>query len=73
MAKVWYDNFDERQNKQIMFSRVYAADFAHGADGHNNMLIVAKMADLLDDMAKQVRQLETAAEYKRLEDMANDR
>lgn len=34
---------------QISFSRIYADDFHHGADGHNNMLIIAKLADKLDE------------------------
>lgn len=45
----WFmGEFDERQKSQINFSRLYAADYHHGADGHNNMMIIAKMADLLD-------------------------
>lgn len=44
----WFDNFDERQKKQIKFATVYEVGFGHGADGHNNMLIIAKMASLLD-------------------------
>jgi hypothetical protein len=43
----WFGHFDERQQKQIRFARLYAQDFAHGADGHNNMLIIAKMSELL--------------------------
>jgi hypothetical protein len=44
----WTVGFDERQRKQIAFARVYARDYKHGADGHNNMVIIAQMADLLD-------------------------
>jgi hypothetical protein len=47
-TKKWWDKFDERQQKQIDFARVYAHQFGHGADGHNNMLIISKMADELD-------------------------
>jgi hypothetical protein len=39
---------DERQQKQVAFSREYAKNYGHGADGHNNMLIIAKLADELD-------------------------
>jgi hypothetical protein len=44
----WLTHFDDRQRKQIAFSRLYAKDFSHGATGHNDMLIIAKMAELLD-------------------------
>lgn len=46
--KPWETYFDERQRKEIAFCLVYADDFAHGTDGHNIRLIVAKMAQLLD-------------------------
>jgi hypothetical protein len=44
----WRDFFDERGKKQISFAAIYARDYHHGADGHNNMLIIAEMAKLLD-------------------------
>lgn len=47
----WLSSFDERQQNQIRFARLYAREFHHGADGHNNMLIIAKMAELLDATA----------------------
>jgi hypothetical protein len=46
--KDWWLNFDERQLKEIAFSRVYAQQFNHGTDGHNAKLIISKLADLLD-------------------------
>jgi hypothetical protein len=46
----WHKLFDERQLKEIAFSRAYARDYAHGTDGHNAKMIVAKMADLLDEL-----------------------
>lgn len=46
----WLAQFDERQQKTIQFARLYAADFGHGADGHNNMMVIAKLAALLDEM-----------------------
>ncbi len=45
---MWNAHFDERQNKEIAFSRFYAEDFNHGTDGHNAKIIIAKMARLLD-------------------------
>jgi hypothetical protein len=50
--KSWLDNFDDRQNKEIVFCEVYVKDFNHGTDGHNAKLIIAKMAELLDKVQK---------------------
>ena len=44
----WLSNFDERQQKEIVFSRMYASQFNHGTDGHNAKLIIAKMAEMLE-------------------------
>lgn len=44
----WMNNFDERQQKEIEFCRLYAQDFGHGTEGHNAKLIIARMADLLN-------------------------
>lgn len=43
----WFGQFDKRQQDQIRFAVLYAKDFHHGADGHNNMMIIAKMVELL--------------------------
>lgn len=52
--KTWLNNFDERQQKEIAFSKEYASSFAHGTDGHNAKMIIAKMAELLDKIAENV-------------------
>lgn len=44
----WLDELDERQRKEIEFARMYAQQFGHGTDGHTRLLLLAKMADLLD-------------------------
>ena len=46
--KPWETHFDDRQRKEIAFCLVYADNSAHGTDGHNIRLIVARMAQLLD-------------------------
>jgi hypothetical protein len=47
--------FDERQQKEIRFSRLYATDeFRHGTDGHNAKLVIARMAWLLDKLVKEL-------------------
>jgi hypothetical protein len=43
--------FDARQLKQIQFSLFYSERFAHGADGHNNMLIIAKLVDIIRELS----------------------
>lgn len=44
----WMERFDERQRKEIEFSKLYAERFRHGTDGHNAKLIIAEMAEMLD-------------------------
>lgn len=44
----WLNDFDERQCGLIRSCRQYATDGAPGLPGHQLMLIVAKMAALLD-------------------------
>ncbi len=43
------EKFDERQRKEIELCRIYARDFHHGTDGHNAKMIIARMAELLDN------------------------
>lgn len=49
-GKGWKSNFDIRELKEIQFCRVYKKQFAHGSMGHNIRIIVAKMADILDEL-----------------------
>jgi hypothetical protein len=44
----WLNNFDERQQKEIKLCRLYAEKFAHGTDGHNSKMIIAKMTEMLE-------------------------
>lgn len=44
----WHQNFDERQLNEICFALLYLTAFGHGTDGHNRLMIIAKMAELLD-------------------------
>lgn len=47
----WMHLFDERQRKQILWARAYDTDeFRHGDNGHNDKLIIAKMARLIDGL-----------------------
>lgn len=45
---MWTDELDDRQRKEVELARVYAARFAHGTDGHGRLLLIAKLAELLD-------------------------
>jgi hypothetical protein len=49
MKNHWMNELDERQQKELMFARMYAKDFAHGTDGHHRLLLIAKLAAMLDE------------------------
>lgn len=44
--------FDERQQKEIEFASLYAANFSHGTDGHHRLLLIAKMAEFLETLVE---------------------
>lgn len=44
----WLEEFDTREQKSIDHARLYAAQYAHGDPGHLHLLIIAKLAALLD-------------------------
>ncbi len=44
----WYDHLDERQQRLIINCREYAKNDPAGVPGHNLMIIIAKLAELLD-------------------------
>lgn len=48
MDPLWMGQLDERQRKEIKLARFYATECAHGTTGHNQLILIAKMADLLD-------------------------
>lgn len=39
--------FTKRQRKEIAFARLYARDFGHGTSGHNALIIISRLADML--------------------------
>lgn len=63
----WKQYFTVRELKQIRFSQIYFNEFTHGADGHNNMVIIAKLVGLLEDNAPPVPQEIIATEKDRIE------
>lgn len=46
----WRNKLDDRQRSELMFALMYEADFKHGTDGHNRLLLIAKLAHLLDEL-----------------------
>ena len=44
----WDDLTDDRQQKEVQFARVYASEYAHGTNGHNQYILIAKLSELLD-------------------------
>lgn len=52
-VKDWRSEFDDRQQKEIEFCQTYAIQYAHGTDGHNAKLIIAKFAAMFDDVASR--------------------
>lgn len=44
----WLDSFTIRETQEIGFAQVYTDQFTHGTDGHNRLLLIAKLADMLD-------------------------
>lgn len=45
----WLKLLDERQRKEVEFAAIYAKQFAHGTDGHNRLLLISRLADLVDE------------------------
>jgi hypothetical protein len=49
LSSQWFIKLDERQRHEVRFAQLYADTFSHGTDGHNRLLLIAKMADMLDE------------------------
>jgi len=48
MPATWRQMLDERQRKAIAFAETYVRDFNHGTVGHNDLVLIARLAELLD-------------------------
>jgi hypothetical protein len=44
----WRQELDERQRKEVLLAQEYARNYAHGTTGHMQLMLIAKMAELLD-------------------------
>ena len=47
--KNWRETLDERQRKSIDFAEAYTRYYNHGAVGHNDMILIARLAAILDE------------------------
>jgi len=45
----WRTELDERQQKEVELARLYARDFAHGTDGHSRLMLIERLAGMLDE------------------------
>ena len=45
----WTKQLDERQQKELLLARLYNSDeLRHGTDGHNRLLLIDRLAQMLD-------------------------
>lgn len=44
----WESHLDQRETMEILFALKYADEFHHGTAGHNRLMLIAKLAKLLD-------------------------
>jgi hypothetical protein len=51
----WQTLLDQRQRDEIELARWYAKGTKHGTDGHNRLMLLAKMADMLDEAEDKAR------------------
>lgn len=54
MNPLWYSLLDERQQKEVMLALIYVNDFNHGTPGHNHFVLIAKLVDIINELAKRV-------------------
>lgn len=45
----WTEQLDERQRKEVALARFYVANFNHGTPGHNHYVLIAKLAEMLNE------------------------
>ena len=51
----WREVFlDERERQEVAFCETYVRDYGHGTAGHLERVIIAKLADVLDQVQTRV-------------------
>lgn len=48
----WSTILTERARMEVKFAQVYATDFHHGTSGHNALMLIDQLADLLNRIQK---------------------
>lgn len=46
----WMAHLDERTRKHVDFARAYAQHFAHGAAGHIDLMTIARLSQLIENL-----------------------
>lgn len=49
----WEALLSERDLSEMHFARLYAAEFHHGTDGHSRLMLLAKLAEMLDRVERE--------------------
>lgn len=57
----WIESLNDRERKEVDLARHYAANFAHGTTGHNQLMLLAKLAELLDAREPKATNLGSSA------------
>lgn len=50
METTWKVQLTDRERKEVEFCQQYAQNFNHGTDGHSRMLVVARLAQIIDGL-----------------------
>ena len=50
----WRNLLTDREQAELRLSETYARDYGHGTAGHLHLMLVAKLAFLLDKAARQI-------------------
>lgn len=60
-----WDFLTSREQAELKFARVYVDHFDHGTDGHNRLVLIAKLAQQLEIMVGEIEKLkaENKQEY----------
>lgn len=44
----WLSLLTERERKQVEFAQLYTKEFNHGTIGHNDLVLIAKLVDIIN-------------------------
>lgn len=48
---------NSREQSELKFAQVYVDHFEHGTDGHSRLVLIAKLARQLEQMAGEIERL----------------